>query len=104
MERKTGLARALPSSQQQHSGLLTSTIVGTGPYMAPEVIGGTITSAADIYAFGVSHQDLTLVLVSPSFFCSGFSYRLNKIMKKKLRGEFRGFFLLLKKYPSQFTS
>lgn len=44
------MARTLPS---QHSSVLTSTIVGTPLYMAPEAIGGTITKAADVYAFGV---------------------------------------------------
>ena len=49
-----GLARALPSSAQlQHSSVLTTTIVGTPLYMAPEAIGGAITRAADVYAFGV---------------------------------------------------
>ena len=57
-----GLARALlPSSQ--HSSVLTSTIVGTSLYMSPEAVNGTISPAADVYAFGVvSHETSQVVL------------------------------------------
>ena len=54
-----GLARVLPAPsphQAQLTSMLTATIVGTHVYMAPETRGGTITPAADVYAFGVVRQ------------------------------------------------
>ena len=57
-----GLARVMPtppSSSQQLTSMLTATIVGTHVYMAPETRGGTITPAADVYAFGVVSQELS---------------------------------------------
>ena len=44
-----GVVRFLPSAQTT----MTTTVVGTLIYMAPEYTKGSITPAADIYAFGV---------------------------------------------------
>ena len=46
-----GVARSLPTTE--HTSLHTTTVVGTGVYMAHEFSQGTISPAADTYAFGV---------------------------------------------------
>ena len=51
-----GVARSLPTSE--HTSLHTTTVVGTRVYMADEFSKGTISPAADIYAFGVVSQVL----------------------------------------------
>ena len=45
-----GVARCIPS---EATSLMTTTIVGTQIFMAPEYRTGTVSPAADIYAFGV---------------------------------------------------
>ena len=47
-----GVARILPNPQAS-SVAMTTTVVGTLVYMAPEYSKGTVTTAADVYAFGV---------------------------------------------------
>ena len=46
-----GVARTLPTTD--HTSLHTTTVVGTRVYMAHEFSQGTISPAADVYAFGV---------------------------------------------------
>jgi serine/threonine protein kinase len=49
-----GLAQALPCERERKSFRSERATVGTIDYMAPEQIrGGTVTPAADMYAFGV---------------------------------------------------
>ena len=45
-----GVARIIPS---EVTSLMTTTIVGTTIFMAPEYRTGTVTPAADVYALGV---------------------------------------------------
>ncbi len=45
-----GVARIIPSEM---SSLMTTTVVGTSIFMAPEYRTGTITPATDMYALGV---------------------------------------------------
>ena len=46
-----GIARSLPTSA--HTSVHTTTVVGTRVYMSDEFSKGTISPAADTYAFGV---------------------------------------------------
>ena len=49
-----GVARSLPSTA--HTSLHTTAVVGTRVYMSDEFSKGTISPAADTYAFGVVSQ------------------------------------------------
>lgn len=48
-----GVSRCIPS---EATSLMTTTIVGTDIFMAPEYRTGTVSTATDVYAFGVVRE------------------------------------------------